>query len=53
LTAIPGIGAKRRKLLLQHFGGLQVLTRASIEEIAKVPGISYDLAKKIFEHFHS
>lgn len=53
LMVIPGIGAKRRKLLLQHFGGLQVLTRASIEEIAKVPGISYDLAKKIFEHFHS
>ncbi|NDH08421.1 MAG: excinuclease ABC subunit UvrC [Gammaproteobacteria bacterium] len=52
LKSIPGIGAKRHKLLLQHFGGLQVLTRASIEEIAKVPGISHDLAKKIFEHLH-
>ena len=52
LKVIPGIGHKRHKLLLQHFGGLQVLTRASIDEIAKVPGISHDLAKKIFEHLH-
>ncbi len=42
----------RRKVLLQRFGGIRDLARASIDEIAKVPGISYDLAKRIFEHFH-
>jgi excinuclease ABC subunit C len=52
LQTIPGIGRVRRKVLLQRFGGIRELTRASIDEIAKVPGISYDLAKKIFEHFH-
>jgi excinuclease ABC subunit C len=52
LEQIPGIGRLRRKLLLQYFGGIRELSRASIDEIAKVSGIGYDLAKKIFEHFH-
>jgi len=52
LHAIAGIGQARHKLLLQRFGGVRELVRASIEEIAKVPGIGYDLAKKIFDHFH-
>lgn len=53
LETIPGIGRARRKLLLQRFGGTRELARASIEEIAKIPGISMALAAKIFEHFHS
>ncbi len=53
LQSIPGIGPMRRKILLKNFGGLRELSRASIEEIAKVPGISYDLAQRIFEHFHT
>lgn len=52
LERIPGIGRVRRKLLLQGFGGLRELSRASVDEIAKLPGISYDLALKIFKHFH-
>lgn len=52
LENIEGIGHVRRKILLQRFGGIRDLSRASIDEIAKVPGISYDLAKRIFEHFH-
>lgn len=52
LESIEGIGRVRRKILLQRFGGIRDLARASIDEIAKVPGISYDLAKRIFEHFH-
>jgi excinuclease ABC subunit C len=53
LSSIPGIGPQRRRQLLQFFGGIQDLARASVEEIAKVPGIHLALAKKIFAHFHS
>lgn len=49
LEDIPGIGAKRRKQLLQQFGGLQELKRASVEDIANVQGISLSLAQKIFD----
>jgi excinuclease ABC subunit C len=52
LEDIPGVGAKRRRALLQHFGGLQQLTQASANEIAKVSGISEQLAQKIYDYFH-
>jgi len=52
LEGIPGLGPKRRKSLLQHFGGLRGISRASIEEIAKVPGISQNLAKHIYARHH-
>lgn len=52
LETIPGIGSKRRQLLLKHFGGLQALSRAGVEDIARVPGISMALAQRIYEHFH-
>jgi len=52
LESIDGIGAVRRKTLLESFGGIRELSKASIDEIAKVPGISYDLAAKVFGHFH-
>lgn len=48
LESIPGIGAKRRRELLRQFGGLQALQSASAEDIAKVPGISFSLAKRIY-----
>lgn len=47
LEDIPGIGAKRRRGLLQHFGGLQALSRAGVEDVATVPGISRALAERI------
>ncbi len=49
LEDIPGIGAKRRKLLLSHFGGLQQLRQASVDDIAKVPGMNIALAKRVYE----
>lgn len=49
LEDIPGIGAKRRRELLRYFGGIQGLNRASLDELAKVPGISPALAAKIFD----
>jgi excinuclease ABC subunit C len=52
LDKIEGVGPKRRKALLQRFGGLQDLAKARVEEIAKVTGISEALALRIFEHFH-
>lgn len=48
LESIEGIGPKRRQMLLKYMGGLQPLMNASVEEIAKVPGISQLLAEKIF-----
>lgn len=53
LESIPGIGAKRRRELLRYFGGIQALNRASLEELAKVPGISQSLAQRIFEVIHN
>lgn len=53
LEGIPGVGPKRRRELLKHFGGLQELVRASSAEIAKVPGISNKLAEQIYTALHS
>ncbi|BAN48276.1 excinuclease ABC subunit UvrC [Metapseudomonas resinovorans] len=53
LEEVAGVGPKRRRELLKHFGGLQELNRASIEEIAKAPGISKKLAESIYAALHS
>lgn len=52
LADIPGIGPTRKKALLQHFGSAKAAADAGISELAKVPGISYDLAQKIYGYFH-
>jgi excinuclease ABC subunit C len=53
LEDVAGVGPKRRRELLNHFGGLQELSRASIEEIGKAPGISKKLAELIYAALHS
>ncbi len=52
LEAIPGVGPKRRRALLQHFGTLERLRAASAADIAAVPGISPRLAQQIWAHLH-
>ncbi|MEM7196437.1 MAG: excinuclease ABC subunit UvrC [Pseudomonadota bacterium] len=53
LEQIEGVGEKRRRNLLRHFGGMQEIKRASVEDLSKAPGISPSLAEKIFNRFHS
>jgi len=52
LETIPGVGAKRRRELLRYFGGIQAINHASLDDIAKVPGISRELAQRIFDALH-
>jgi excinuclease ABC subunit C len=52
LEHIPGLGPKRRQNLLKHYGGLQGITRAGVEDLAKIPGINKKLAQQIYNEFH-
>jgi excinuclease ABC subunit C len=52
LEEIPGIGQRRRRALLNHFGGIQGVKKAGIEELSSVPGISRVLAEEIFRALH-
>ncbi len=53
LEGIQGIGPKRRRQLLQHFGGMRGVRRASVAELLKVPGISRKLAEQIHAAMHA
>ncbi|HEY0913239.1 MAG TPA: excinuclease ABC subunit UvrC [Solimonas sp.] len=52
LESIEGLGATRRRALLKNFGGLAQLKRASIDDLARVEGISRTLAERIYAYFH-
>jgi excinuclease ABC subunit C len=49
LDEVPGIGPKRRRLLLRTFGSLEAIRRAPVEEIAAVPTMTLRLAEKVKE----
>jgi excinuclease ABC subunit C len=53
LEDIRGLGPKKRRDLLRQFGGLQAVTRAGIDDLMRVRGISRQLADAIYEHFHA
>lgn len=52
LQEIPGIGPSRKRALLHHFGTLKEIERASITDLGKVPGVSAESARRIFDYFH-
>ena len=53
LEDIEGIGNKRRQSLIKHFGGMQGIAKAGIDDLANVQGINKNLAQKIYENFHN
>jgi excinuclease ABC subunit C len=53
LETVPGLGPRKRRELLRQFGGLQGITRAGIEDLQKVHGISRKLAESIYEILHA
>ena len=53
LDEIPGIGPKRKKTLLRHFGSARAIASASVEEIAAVEGMTRDVAERVKEHIGS
>ena len=52
LAEIPGIGPKRRRALMNHFGSAKAVSRAGIEDMLAVDGISAEMAQKIYNFFH-
>jgi excinuclease ABC subunit C len=52
LDEVPGIGPARKRALLQHFGSAKAVSRAGMADLAGVGGISAQMAKAIYDHFH-
>ena len=53
LDEVPGIGGKRKRALLLHFGSARSVAAAGLADLESVEGISKGVAKKIYDHFHS
>ena len=52
LDEIPGIGARRKKALLLHFGSAKAVAAAGVADLERAPGISKAVAQKIYDYFH-
>ena len=52
LDEIGGIGPRRRRALLKHFGSAKAVSRAGVEDLKVVDGISAEMAQKIYDFFH-
>ena len=53
LDEIPGVGAKRKRALLTHFGSARAVARAGLKDLEEVDGISGSVARTVYDHFHS
>ena len=53
LDEIPGVGAKRKRALLTHFGSARAVARAGLKDLEGVDGISGSVARTVYDHFHS
>ena len=53
LDEIRGIGARRKKALLHHFGSARGVSRAGLDDLVSVDGISHTVAQRIYDHFHT
>ena len=52
LDEIAGVGAKRKRALLHHFGSARAVARAGLADLERVPGINKAVAKTIYDFFH-
>jgi len=52
LDGVPGVGAKRKRALMLHFGSARSVSRAGLADLEAVDGISKTVAKKIYDYFH-
>jgi excinuclease ABC subunit C len=53
LEEIPGIGPTRKRALMAHFGSAKAVSRAGVEDLKAIDGISAEMAQKIYDFFHS
>lgn len=53
LDDIPGVGPKRKKELIRHFGTIKKIRQASVSELQEVKGISVKVAQEIYQHIHT
>jgi len=52
LDSVPGVGPRRKKALLMHFGSAKAVARASLADLEAVDGISRSVAEKVYRHLH-
>ena len=52
LNDIPGIGAKRRRGLIKHFGSLEKIKQVSVDELASAPSMTKAAAEAVYGFFH-
>jgi excinuclease ABC subunit C len=53
LDEVPGIGAARKRALLNHFGSARGVARAGLTDLEAAPGISHEIARRVYAHFHA
>ena len=52
LDEVPGIGAARKRALLNHFGSARGVKQAGLADLEAAPGISRETARRVYAHFH-